>query len=87
MTNQQVDSIDHMITNIPRDMIMSVHNEIVFYRAFIACSISEIYGAYTESDKRPVENINSGLATRDYTHRRIVSFTKLVCATRKAGIN
>ena len=26
----QVDSIDHMITNISRDMIMSVHNKIEF---------------------------------------------------------
>ena len=29
VTHQQVDSIDHVITNISRDMIMSVHNEIV----------------------------------------------------------
>ena len=28
MTHQQVDSIDHVIANISRDMIMSVHNEI-----------------------------------------------------------
>ena len=31
VTHQQIDSIDHVITNISRDMIMSVHNEIVIH--------------------------------------------------------
>ena len=53
-----VDSIDHVITNISRDLIMSVHNEIVLIT----------YGGREGSRAHavaPVEAAPSGTAPRD----------------------
>ena len=46
VTHQQVDSIDHVITNISRDMIMSVHNKIDNQTNLVICRDSSLRKTY-----------------------------------------